>query len=36
MTSREYVEAYVWIWLPDALETVVAGRLVVAGGQIVV
>lgn len=35
MTSREYVEAYVWIWLPDALEPVVAGRLVVAGGALV-
>lgn len=35
MTSREYTEAYVWIWLPGSLEPVVAGRLTYAGGALV-
>ncbi|HWR03064.1 MAG TPA: HipA domain-containing protein [Humidesulfovibrio sp.] len=35
MTSREYAEAYVWIWLPGALEPVVAGRLAEVGRSLV-
>lgn len=31
MTSEQPTEAYVWIWLPDATEPVVAGRLQTAG-----
>jgi len=27
MTSKQYTEAYVWIWLPEATEPVVAGKL---------
>ena len=35
MTSKsEYKEAYVWIWLPEATEPVVAGKLEVDGGNI--
>ena len=35
MTSKhEYNEAFVWIWLPDATEPVVAGRLEADGNQL--
>ncbi|KKO50288.1 phosphatidylinositol kinase [Arsukibacterium sp. MJ3] len=35
MTSKyEYHEAFVWIWLPDATEPVVAGRLEADGNQL--
>lgn len=32
MRSDRYTEAYVWIWLPDATEPVVAGRIYADGG----
>ena len=32
MTSKSYEEAYVWIWLPDLDEPVVAGKLEAEGG----
>lgn len=38
MTSEidaQYVEAYVWVWLPEAAEPVVAGRLSRQGQQLV-
>ncbi len=35
MTSREYTEAYVWIWLPGAVNPVVAGRLASVDGALV-
>ena len=35
MTSEAAQEAFVWIWLPGAVEPVVAGRLEVDGPQIV-
>ena len=38
MTSEAhavYSEAYVWVWLPDALEPVVAGLLTQQGQQLV-
>jgi serine/threonine-protein kinase HipA len=31
MTSEEPLEAFVWVWLPDASEPVVAGRLAAVG-----
>lgn len=34
MTSREYKEAYVWIWLPNKTEPVVAGKLEADNGNI--
>jgi serine/threonine-protein kinase HipA len=34
MTSERPREAYVWIWLPEASEPVVAGRLEAAGGLV--
>lgn len=35
MTSSGYSEAYVWIWLPGAVDPVVAGRLEKVGGALV-
>lgn len=36
MTSQnEYKEAYVWIWLPNETEPVVAGLLTEIGNQLV-
>ena len=35
MTSEApYQEAFVWTWLPDEIQPVVAGRLALAGGQL--
>lgn len=34
MTSKAYTEAFVWVWLPDATEPVVAGRLYAEGGNL--
>jgi serine/threonine-protein kinase HipA len=34
MTSERAREAYVWVWLPEASEPVVAGRLEAAGGLV--
>jgi serine/threonine-protein kinase HipA len=34
MTSRTEKEAFVWIWLPDETEPVVAGRLETDNGRI--
>ncbi len=33
-SSRAYEDAYVWIWLPDAAEPVVAGRLFADGDRL--
>ena len=35
MTSKKYTEAYVWIWLPETTEPVVAGKLEVEGNTLV-
>ncbi|PWQ96149.1 type II toxin-antitoxin system HipA family toxin [Leucothrix arctica] len=34
MTSNNYTEAYVWIWLPEATEPVVAGKLEMDGKEL--
>ena len=34
MTSKNVKEAYVWIWLPDETEPVVAGRLEADNGNV--
>ena len=35
MTSKtEYKEAYVWVWLPEEIEPVIAGKLEVDGDNI--
>ena len=34
MTSSDSEEAFVWIWLPDQTEPVVAGRLDTDNGQV--
>ena len=34
MTSKKYTEAYVWIWLPEATEPVVAGKLEADGKEL--
>jgi len=33
MTSKKHTEAYVWIWLPEATEPVVAGKLEMDGRE---
>jgi serine/threonine-protein kinase HipA len=36
MTSETgYNEAFVWVWMPDEIRPIVAGRLAAAGGQLV-
>src|SRR5580704_16128615 len=35
MTSERYDDAYVWIWLPEGIEPVVAGVLTHSGSQFV-
>ena len=34
MTSKKYTEAYVWIWLPETTEPVVAGKLEADGNEL--
>ncbi len=34
MTSKKHTEAYVWIWLPEATEPVVAGKLEMDGKEL--
>ena len=35
ISNQEYTEAYVWIWLSEATEPVVAGKLIVDGDHLV-
>jgi len=35
MTSKKYEEAFVWVWLPEEVEPVVAGKLTLVGKNIV-